>query len=192
VTQATGADRARIIAALNFLEEQGDLKLEVTGARQGYRRLQKDLDLKSLAQSLVARFADRERRDIQRLATVLEFAGAQSCRTRHLLEYFGETLSTSDPTQCGHCDICLNESQGPLPNSQPRPITDQEHQTLKELKSHPHPALATPRQLARLLCGLTSPATTKAKLKSHASFGLLSDVPFPQVLNALSNRTMVG
>jgi ATP-dependent DNA helicase RecQ len=188
VTQATGADRARVIAALNFLEEQGDLKLEVAGARQGYRRLKQDIDIKSLAQSLVTRFANRESRDIARLKTVLDFAANQSCRTRHLLEYFGETLSTSDAARCGHCDICLNESQGTLPKSHPRPITDRERQALTELKSHPHPALVTPRQLARFLCGLTSPATTRAKLKSHPDFGLLADIPFPQVLAALSTK----
>jgi ATP-dependent DNA helicase RecQ len=190
--QATGADRAKIIAALNYLEEQGDLKLEVSGARHGYRRLKQDIDLKALAQSLVARFADRERRDIHRLKTVLDFAAVQSCRTRHLLDYFGETLSTSDRARCGHCDICLNESHGTLPESQPRPITAEELQTLKDLKSNPHPALATPRQLARFLCGLNSPATTRAKLKSHPAFGLLADVPFPQVLAALSTRKEVA
>ena len=33
--------RERIVAALNYLEEQGDLLVEATGVRQGYRRLQR-------------------------------------------------------------------------------------------------------------------------------------------------------
>jgi len=51
--------------------------------------------------------------------------------------------------------------------------------------------LATPRQLARFLCGINSPATTRAKvngkskLKEDAAFGLLQDVPFTAVLDAV-------
>ncbi len=43
-------------------------------------------------------------------------------------------------------------------------------------------ALTTPRQVARFLCGLSSPATTRARLTRHRLFGALADVPFPTVL----------
>ena len=188
----TGAERGRIVAALNFLEEQGDLKLEVAGARQGYRRLRDDVDLKDLARGMMARFADRERRDVERMGNVLGFASATgTCRTRRLLEYFGETL-TGGEGRCGHCDACLGESQGALAETPSRAISEAERETLDGLKARPHPALATPRQLARFLCGLTSPATTRAKLKAHASFGLLADVPFGEVLQAIGERRTVG
>ena len=46
-----------------------------------------------------------------------------------------------------------------------------------------HPtALGTPRQRARFLCGLTSPATTKARLSRHALFGALAERRFADVL----------
>jgi ATP-dependent DNA helicase RecQ len=35
--------------------------------------------------------------------------------------------------------------------------------------------------MARFLCGLTSPATVRARLKSHPLFGSLADVPFALV-----------
>jgi ATP-dependent DNA helicase RecQ len=180
---ATGADRQRIVAALNYLEEQGDLKLEVAGARQGYRLLQPPpADLKPLAQSLADRFAHRERRDLERLQTVLDFAAHQGCRTRRLLDYFGEPLDHA----CGHCDVCLNESLQPHAASSPHPgISNTTRQTIRDLKDKPHPALATPRQLARFLCGITSPAATRAKLRNHPAFATLSDVPFATVLAAV-------
>jgi ATP-dependent DNA helicase RecQ len=43
-------------------------------------------------------------------------------------------------------------------------------------------SLRTPRQLARFLCGLTSPATSRERLGRHAAFGLLASVPFAAVL----------
>ena len=45
-----------------------------------------------------------------------------------------------------------------------------------------HAALGTPRQLARFLCGMSSPASTRARLNRHQAFGLLSDLPFADVL----------
>ena len=51
---ATGAPRERIVAALNFLEEQGDLKLQVAGARQGYRLKHQPDDVTATAEKLSA------------------------------------------------------------------------------------------------------------------------------------------
>jgi ATP-dependent DNA helicase RecQ len=45
-----------------------------------------------------------------------------------------------------------------------------------------HAALKTPRQLARFLCGMASPAATRARLTRHAAFGLLVELPFAEVL----------
>jgi ATP-dependent DNA helicase RecQ len=52
------------------------------------------------------------------------------------------------------------------------------------------PALRQARQIARFLCGLTSPATSRAKLGKHDAFGLLEAIPFREVLEQV--ETMVG
>jgi ATP-dependent DNA helicase RecQ len=41
--------------------------------------------------------------------------------------------------------------------------------------------------LARFLCGISSPATSRAKLRSRPEFGRWSHIPFAQVL-ALAER----
>ena len=48
---------------------------------------------------------DRKRREHQRLAALIAYCEASSCRRRTLLSYFGEA---SQP--CGNCDICRNPS----------------------------------------------------------------------------------
>jgi ATP-dependent DNA helicase RecQ len=131
------------------------------------------------------RFAERESRDTARLANVLAFASAGECRTGRLLAYFGESLDPSKNGQCGHCDVCVGEYPGPLAEAPPRDITAVERDAVKRLMAERHPALATPRQMARFLCGLNSPATTRAKLKTHRAFALLADVPFATVLEGL-------
>jgi len=47
--------------------------------------------------------------------------------------------------------------------------------------THPQ-ALGEPRQLARFLCGITSPAATRARLSRHALFGSLAERRFGDVM----------
>ena len=63
-----------------------------------------------------------------------------------------------------------------------RRATDDELALVKDLVDQKHAALATPRQLARFLCGMASPAATRARLTRHNAFALLSDLPFAEVL----------
>jgi ATP-dependent DNA helicase RecQ len=50
------------------------------------------------------------------------------------------------------------------------------------LRAEGHRALAAPRQMARFLCGLASPASTRAKLRKHRLFGVWEAAPFHEVL----------
>ncbi len=178
IARTLGEPRQRIVAALNHLEEQQALKLQVTGVRQGYRLKRTGFDVAGLTRTMVERFSERERRDVRRLRQVLDFADHEGCRTRFLLAYFGEELGAD----CGHCGWCAGERPGKLPPSAVSPPGAREAAMLGPLLAEGHEALASARQVARFLCGIHSPSATRARLTRHKLFGLLSDVPFEQVL----------
>jgi ATP-dependent DNA helicase RecQ len=69
-----------------------------------------------------------------------------------------------------------------VPEPAPRPEIELDRRVLDALTDEHPNALGTPRQRARFLCGLTSPATTKAKLSRHPLFGALADRRFADVL----------
>jgi ATP-dependent DNA helicase RecQ len=177
--QALGEPRERIVKALTDLEEQGELVLEVNGARQGYRLLQAEPDLHRLGTLLAERFQEREAREVARVRSMLAFAQAKGCQTRRLLAHFGEALESD----CGHCGHCLGVAPRSVPAPVVRPLGRTEQKLVAQLQSEGHAALAAPRQLARFLCGLTSPATSRAGLKRDQRFGALAEVPFLEVLN---------
>ncbi len=177
-SQALGEPRERILAALNYLADRGDLDLQAAGARKGYRRLRENLDSPALVESLAERFRDREAADLRRLRWVVEFAESPGCLTRGLLQYFGEDLSDD----CGHCGRCLGEPAEPLPPPTLPSAFRQAGTWIDELRGERLPALGTPRQLARFLCGISSPAASRARLGGHRRFGALAGVPFAQVL----------
>ena len=170
----------RIIRALNYLEEQDDLLLQVAGVRHGYRRLRLPADPDSLCTRLTDRFAEAEKRDVGRIRDVLDLAEKKECIVRRLLSYFGEDLGGD----CGHCDRCLGERIPPMPHPRKEGISQHTARQAVELLTEGHIALADPRQLARFLCGLASPATSRTRpaLTRHELFGALNATPFAEVL----------
>ena len=59
-------------------------------------------------------YADRRREMEQRLQTMIGYLNTAECRSRYLLNYFGETQAR----ECGQCDNCLG-SHHLLPGQQP-------------------------------------------------------------------------
>lgn len=179
LTERLQQPRERFVAALTFLEEKGDLILKSSGLRHAFFR--KDVpreELKGIAKELSRQFLQREARDLDRLQRVLTFVENDACATAFLLNYFGD----ESLTECGHCNRCRGEEVMPLSwhkGLEPGPA---DGETLIELLRENHPALQTARQLTRFLCGLTSPATTRARLQRDQRYGRLAHLPFLTVL----------
>ena len=181
--------RERIVAALDYLAEKGDLVLEATGLRHGYRRMDVPVDEGELVDYLDALFARREERDIARIASVLAFLEEGRCLARGLLDYFGEPLGREG---CGHCGGCRAPGKRAIPRAPARVLGEVEAELVRGLASEGHAALGSARALARFLCGITSPATTRARLGRHPRFGVWSGVEFARVLACVRDLVFPG
>jgi ATP-dependent DNA helicase RecQ len=180
---ALNEPRQRITAAVNYLEEKGDIQVQVTGLRHGYRRLSPDLDPEALIAGLQETFARRETQDIARLREVLSYAEQRSCLTRHLLTYFGEAVEAD----CGDCSRCRTGRGERLSRTAPLDPGPAEAAIAGRVRDENHAALAHPRQLARFLCGISSPAANRARLGRHGDFGALGEFPFRKVMELVSS-----
>ncbi len=177
-----GAPRDRVVRALDYLAEQNWLDLRAEGTRNLYRRLKSPTDAGALAKELHQRTINREKREIERLKQVLDLIEHDGCQVALLCDHFGEQLHKP----CGHCSWCLDgKSSVTLPGQASAAIDDQILQQAQQLqRKHPE-ALNDPIALARFLCGITSPALTRAKLSSNALFGALAHVPIKDVRSRL-------
>ena len=190
VISNTGADRKRIVSALNYLEEEGEIILKVAGAKQGYRikRRLSPQELGDLTVQLVARFNKRELNDISRINQVVSLINHSGCQTNFLLDYFGEHRNQN----CGHCGHCLDNNTDAsfelleLSEEYYSTYCLKNINTINNLLAEDHDALKSPRQLARFLCGIRSPQSSRAKLSKHESNGIFSMVPFEYVLKQLN------
>ena len=177
---ALGEERSRIVAALEYLDQQGLVELQPAEVRQRYTLLVRPDSGAALVERLLERFARREQAETARIGSVLELVTHDGCQVGALVGYFGETRT--EP--CGHCTHCLTGRAQLLPEPEPKPPiaarVDAGALTAL-LESHPG-ALGSARQRARFLAGITSPATTRARLTRDPLFGSLADRRFADVL----------
>jgi ATP-dependent DNA helicase RecQ len=177
--EALGQERRRVVRMLEVFEERGMVELRASDVRSVYTRLREREDAKALAADLYARFLAREKAEIERLQQVLSLIEHPGCQVNALVGHFGEPRQKP----CGHCTFCRTKKPTVLPALEAFPpiSADWAHE-LRGLRGiHPQ-ALGEPRQLARWLCGLTSPATSRARLGKHPHFGALEERPFAEVL----------
>ena len=174
-------DRSRLVRALEYLEQQGWVELDVAELRHQYSFAERPPSVQDLIADLTDRFHRREQREVQRVAQVLNLVTLDACQTNGLVGYFGEVRNAP----CGHCTWCGSKKpqllQAPL--SLPPLPAELDVSAFRSLRrSHPE-ALGEPRQAARFLCGLNSPALTKAKLTRNSLFSLFEDRRFADVLS---------
>jgi ATP-dependent DNA helicase RecQ len=180
VAEALRADRGRILRALDWLEEQGLIEVMPKDVRHRYTRTSTDKTSAELTDELYARFADHEAREIERVRQVLALVTASSCQTNVLVGHFGEERASP----CGHCTFSATKKALVLPPPSPAPafgllVDGGRMRALVEKNAR---ALGHPRQQARFLCGLSSPALSRAKLTKDALFGALAACRFHDVL----------
>ncbi|MCW3098585.1 MAG: ATP-dependent helicase, RecQ family [Chthonomonadaceae bacterium] len=184
VAETLGQDRKRIVRAVEVLEERGLVELRASDIRQRYTRLQPEAEIEALVAALMERFLHREGQEIARIGQVLELVEHDGCQTNALVGYFGENR----PEPCGHCTFCVTgkPQRLPAPDANPPLPAAWDADAFAQLRAAHPDALSETRQSARFLCGLSSPALTRARLARHPLFGSLETRRFQEVLDMLT------
>ena len=174
---ALNTTRGRIVTALDWLGEQALMEVKVAGVRHRYRRLQQPTSEEELARELHQRILQREQAEIDRVQQTMDLIDLDGCQTNALARHFDE--QREEP--CGHCGWCLRGKSELSPRKSVS-INEDIWRKACELQQARPKALTSPRQLARFLCGITSPRLSHGKLSGHALFGSLEKVSFGEVL----------
>lgn len=179
--QALPATRERIVVALDYLGEKNMLDLRVTGVRNRYRCLKRPDVLDEVVSQLFAQVSNREKRELDRLQQVMELVERDGCQVAEVCRYFGQPIESD----CGHCSWCETKSVAELTHRHAATLNQVEQSIIAGAVEGLREILPDPNQITRLLCGLSSPAISKAKLQQDIRFGKLEDVPYQIVLKAV-------
>lgn len=176
--QQTGTERARAVAALEYLDAENLIELSTKQSIELYRITKSSFDIDKLADELHMLFEEKEASEIKRITTMIRFFESSSCLSTNLAWYFGEK---KEGYQCGHCSVCQGSSVTMI-NSLELPALGA--LSLKELIA---PFIskagerATVDNITRFLCGITVPVFTKLKARALPGFAALEKYPYADV-----------
>ncbi|MEO8621154.1 MAG: RecQ family zinc-binding domain-containing protein, partial [bacterium] len=100
LAERSGVARRKARTVLTLLKRHGLVREHRGG---GWERLQRNLTSVNLSEDLTDYEARREQ-DRAKLRAMVGYCQSARCRTRSLLEYFGEPADES--WMCGNCDAC--------------------------------------------------------------------------------------
>jgi len=176
--------RERLVKALDYLAEKRIIDLKVTGVKHKYRMKSFGSDAQALKKKLVDKFYDSEQREIDRLNGIVSLINHPGCKVAFLLNYFGENLNR----ECGHCGFCLKESGSEFKRIIPEFSDQIQFDQLIESVKHLFSEKPSNRQITRFLCGISSPAISKLRLKNNSLFRKHAKLPFGELLKMIENK----
>ncbi|MEI6892567.1 MAG: ATP-dependent DNA helicase RecQ [Pontiella sp.] len=182
--EQAGQPRDVVLRAFESLQEKGFITLQMSGYRQRFKRVQSNVDRSELCTKLADLFNQHEQLEIDRIDSMVAYVEEDQCLTNRLLDYFGEPIPP-----CGHCGICKGDAPAALPKRNTAPIDPAILTQITELAHHNSNALGQPRQQARFLCGLNSPAITAQRaLRGNPLFNCCAHIPFKDLLEQLEKQ----
>ncbi len=171
-----GAERSRVVTALEYLHEHNHIELASRLITDVYEVNQQALltdDLsESLAESLARYFAENELKEVKRIAALVRFFELNSCLNYNLSAYFDDQQA---PKECGHCSVC-NGKVAKLDYSTPIPLPDkiQVAEAMAALNAHlkgKFNETITESIYCRFLTAMTMPLFTRLKVRQVPGFG---------------------
>ncbi|NQD91059.1 RecQ family ATP-dependent DNA helicase [Pseudomonas sp. CrR25] len=177
-----GAERGRVVKALDYFQEQGWIELESKQMTEVYALLDPAFDAQTLSNELYDYFRQQEDAEIARIHAMLALFQSPQCLSQRLASYFGDAQA---PQRCGHCSVCHGQvAILPVPPAL-RALAEQDLLGLCGALIQRHEAkqgsLPSGACLARFLCGISVPLLTTLKARGLPGFAALERYPYGAV-----------
>ena len=173
-----GADRQRVVAALDYFSEKGWIELQSRQTVEAYEILNRDFDTAALSEKMHGLFQEKENQEIQRIHSMVDFFEKDDCISKRLALYFGEDIGKDG---CGHCSYCRTGRTSiqhtrelePLDGFSFHELTDE----FREIAGDRYSEL----NITKFLCGISTPSLMTPSVKKLAHFGVFDRYPFLEV-----------
>ncbi|MBP1127218.1 MULTISPECIES: ATP-dependent DNA helicase RecQ [Pseudomonas] len=180
--QQHGAERNRVVKALDYFQEQGLIELESKQMTEVYSLLNTDFDPQVLSAELYTGFKQHEVTEVARIHAMLDLFATEHCLGQRLAQYFGDDQA---PQRCGHCSVCHGHIAYLPPPPGLAPLVDKNFMGLSGDFIHRHHEhtgeLPGAERLTRFLGGISVPLFTRLKARSIPGFAALEEYPYAEV-----------
>jgi len=185
LAKRSGIDRTEYVRTLNRWNENGAIELKCEGV-QNLFRLERAMpsnkqELEDIVKQLDESMGATETANIGRTKALIDLITDESCFSRALAAYFGET-GTSAPQECGHCTWCETHTQVVLPNEPPQsPDPEKVREVLAKIAVRDDP-----RFLAKMAFGIKCPRGTAMGVYSSGVFESMNVCDFNALLETFT------
>ena len=183
-----GSDRARVITALEYLQEKGCIELQTKRMTEVFSVNEVTLNENNLAQKLYDYFTDKEDNEIKRIGKLINFFESNDCLSNQLSDYFDDQQA---PQRCEHCSVCRGQVAKLVhTRAQKWPSDDTLKQELNNLKKHLSNKTAIPLSnelLCRFLAGLSMPIFARNKTRQLFGFGMCENFRYETIRNKVTD-----
>jgi ATP-dependent DNA helicase RecQ len=173
-----GAERSRVIKALEYFHDKGHIFLESKQMTDVYEVLTPELPIDSLTEELFSHFKEKERTEINRIASMIKLFESDECINGRLAAYFGDEKA---PGKCGHCSVCKGHIAKIATERDVEPLDGISLEKLTETFFAKMDKKPSPEVTTRFLCGIPAPQFTYIKARSLPGFGSLASYRYNDV-----------
>lgn len=198
--QDKSIDRNRVIAALEYLQEQELIVLETKGMTEVFKVNIDELADPSLCKQLSDYFKNNEKKEIKRIATLVRFFQLDSCLTVNLARYFDDNSFDIKPRdrvnnsiitpQCGHCSVCrgqvavLEHSQAQIPWPSDEVLNQCMLELAERLQGKINQTISI-ETYCRFFAGMAVPLFGRNKVRQLSGFGLCEKQRYQDIRDKL-------
>ena len=182
MVEASGSNRARVLAALEYFDEKEWIELKAKSSVEVFEITNRDFDVEETAKRLSDLFRNKETVDVERIHKIISLFESSGCLAMKLSKHFGETI----PKPCGNCSFCLTGNPSTF-WVEPLPIISRTDikKMLRELRDVSETPVSDDLA-ARFLCGIVNPKLFQLKAKKLSGFGSFEKHPFKEVKSRIS------
>lgn len=173
-------DRQRIVTALDYFVEKGWIELQTRQSVDIYEIVSRNFDPEALSLKLHGLFVSKENTEIGRIHNMVDFFEKDSCISRELAGYFGETIPVE---KCGHCSFCRTGKTSIERTESLEPLEKMNRTELYGAFAEKAGDGFTVFNAAKFLCSISTPYMTKIGAKKLGNFGKLEKYPFKEVMD---------
>lgn len=185
--QAHGHERQRVLKALDYLVEKGQLVLETKKITQVFDINLQALNSPSLIDDLQVYFSEKETKEIARIGQLVRFFELDVCLSHALARYFDDNQA---PVHCQHCSVCRGNitklPQGERPSMPTKAELERHLTAFKQLSAKKGLLAPTLGLEVKFLMGLSMPAFSRTGINQLTGFGVCSQQRYQTVLNVLN------
>jgi ATP-dependent DNA helicase RecQ len=178
IMKSFGSARKRVSVALEYFDEKGWIELSAKQATDVFDILDQSFDIEVLSERMVNLFEEKEHLEIRRIHDMVRFFEHDTCLSRNLAVYFGETTGAET---CGHCSVCQEGPADIGPSRVLEPLEGYDFNTLSDSFRTVMGDQFSLNHLTRFLCGIYTPAFTRLRVKDLPYFRALERYPFFEV-----------